>query len=458
MKIWFFFIVLLAGAAGGGYWYFYIRTSQPASPLANVRFAEVGRGPISVIVNATGQLQPVTQVDVSTQVSGTLDKINIDFNSQVKEGDILAVLNTDNLLAHVAQNRANLKRSQASVERLKVEYANAGRQAKRLTDLYEKQVISKVDYENAEMNRDSLAVQVKVSEAEVEQAQTTLRQSEIDLEHATIHSPISGVVINRAVEVGQTVAASFNSPLLFQIAKDLTQMQIRASIDEADIGRIQRSKRAGFTVDAFGGRLFDAKLDQVRLNPTVTSNVVIYTCMFLVDNREPDGSLGPLVPGLTANLSVLIDARDDAILVPSAAIRFQPKGIVASALANGGVVPAANMPSSAPDHGLNGDALVSATMSKMKSAATGPAVLWIKDGEMLRPITIQTGLNDGNNYEVLGGLLKPGDLVAVGLATSDAASNGSFSPFGGGMNAQRPGGGMGSGGNRTTAGAARGGR
>lgn len=444
MKTWILLILLLAAGGGAGYWYFYLRPVESASPIASVRFSEVSHGAISVIVNATGPLQPVTQVDVGTQVSGTLEKIFVDFNSQVKEGEVLANINTDNLAARVAQNRANLKRSQAAHDRLKVEEANAVRQSKRLTDLYEKGIVSKVDFENAEMNRDSLSVQVRVALAEIEQAQTTLQQSEIDLEHATIRSPIGGIVINRAVEVGQTVAASFNSPLLFQIAKDLTQMEIRANIDEADIGRIQRSKKATFTVDAFSGRTFEAKLDQVRLNPTVTSNVVIYTCVFLVENREPDGSQGPLLPGLTANLTILIDSRDDVILVPAAALRFQPKGIPGISNINNITPPAANVmiPSSAPVRPMNGDAMANGNGSnKSRVGLPGPGVIWIKDGDTIRSITIETGINDGNNYEVIGNILKAGDMVAIGMASADAASNtGSFSPFGGGMGGQRPGG------------------
>lgn len=441
MKTWLIILLFLAAGAGGGYWYFYLRTTEPVSPIASVRFAEVTRGPLSVIVNATGQLQPVTQVDVSTQVSGTLDKINVDFNSNVKEGDILAVLNTDNLNARVATNRANLKRSEAALKRLEVELANAERQYKRLADLYRDGVVSKVDFENSEMSRDSLAVQVKVAAAEIEQAQTTLKQSEIDLEHATIRSPIGGIVINRAVEVGQTVAASFNSPLLFQIARDLTQMEIRANIDEADIGRIQRSKRATFMVDAFAGRVFEAKLDQVRLNPTVTSNVVIYTCVFLVENREPDGGTGPLLPGLTANLSILIDDREDATLVPAAALRFQPKGIPGISNANNPQA-AGNAPSTPSSAPAGMDAMALANNSKAKAAMTS-ATIWLKDGDSLRPVFVNTGITDGNFYEVLDrGALKAGDQVAIGMASADASTGGSFSPFGGNNNRSGPAGGM----------------
>jgi HlyD family secretion protein len=325
VKRWFLVLAIVLAAAGG---YFYWQSRQNddgGSPLAGVRFGEMTRGPISVTVTATGQLQPVTQVDVGTQVSGTLQEIMVDFNSKVKAGQILARINTDNLLAKVATNRANLLRSEASKDRLIVEFKNSDRQAKRLEDLHE--IVSKADLEKAQSDRDSLDVQIRVAAAEIEQAKTTLRQSEIDLEHATITSPIDGVVINRAVEMGQTVAASFNSPLLFQIANDLGKMQIRANVDEADIGRIQRSIRAAFTVDAFPGRTFDAKLEQVRLNPTITSNVVIYTCIFSVENVERDGSLGPLLPGITANLTILVDERKDALLAPAAATRFQPKGV-----------------------------------------------------------------------------------------------------------------------------------
>lgn len=445
MKYWISFLLCLGAAGGGGYYYYTTKNTAPVSPLAAVRFAEVTRGPISVVVNATGQLQPVTQVDVGSQVSGIIEKIHVDFNSPVTTGTILAQLNTDNFAARVASNAASLKRAEASSNRLEVELANSQKQAKRLTDLYETGVVSKVDFENAIMSRDSLTVQVKVAKAEIEQAQTALKQSQIDLEHATILSPIDGVVINRAVEVGQTVAASFNSPLLFQIANDLTRMQIKANIDEADIGRIKKSKKATFSVDAFPGRVFDAQLSQVRLNPTVTSNVVIYTCIFSVENRNADGAVGPLLPGLTANLSILIDSRDDTMLVPAPALRFQPKGIpgIGSAPPVGAAMAGTAMPgtvsAAGPSASRPAQPAAGAPQGRVAAPLTGPAIVWIRAGDTLKPITVEVGMNDGNNYEIISNLLKPGDQVAVGLAQADAASGASFNPFGAPSGGQRGG-------------------
>lgn len=466
MKALLFLLLLLAAAGGGAWWWFYGQPAAEVSPLAVVRFAEATQQPISVTVNATGQIQPVTQVDVGTQVSGTLQEILVDFNSRVKAGQLLARLNTDNLMARVAQNRANLKRAEAALNRLKVEQVHAVRQAERQKDLREQGIVPQVDLENAEMTRDSLEVQIRVASAEIEQASTTLRQSEIDLEHATILSPIDGVVIQRAVEVGQTVAANFNSPLLFQIANDLTQLQIRASIDEADIGRIQRCLSATFTVDAFVGRVFPAKLEQIRLNPTVTNNVVIYTCIFRVENLEGDGKVGPLLPGLTANLTVLVDHREQALAVPAAALRFQPKGIPgvssASASPRQPSEAAASRPSDAPAPALAGDGAPQTRggpMSGGAAAGADRAVVWVRRGDTLRPVSVRTGLSDGNHVEILEVLsveetLKPGDSLAIGQASGDAGGPaGTFSPFGGmsGMGG-RGGSGMGGG-----AGGARGG-
>ncbi|MBL8694885.1 MAG: efflux RND transporter periplasmic adaptor subunit [Planctomycetes bacterium] len=458
MKALLLLLVLLAGAGGGAWWWFYGQPAAEVSPLSTIRFAEVTQQPISVTVNATGQIQPVTQVDVGTQVSGTLQEILVDFNSRVKAGQLLARLNTDNLMARVAQNRANLKRAEAALNRLKVEQVHAIRQAERQKDLREQGIVPQVDLENAEMTRDSLEVQIRVASAEIEQASTTLRQSEIDLEHATILSPIDGVVIQRAVEVGQTVAANFNSPLLFQIANDLTQLQIRASIDEADIGRIQRCLSATFTVDAFAGRVFPAKLEQIRLNPTVTNNVVIYTCIFRVENLDSDGKVGPLLPGLTANLTILVDHREQALAVPAAALRFQPKGIPgvpsASASPRQPSEAAASRPSGAP--ALAGDGAPQTRGGPMSGAAAAGAdraVVWVRRGESLRPVSVRTGLSDGNNVEILEVFsveeeLKAGDLLAIGQASGDAGGPaGTFSPFGGmsGMGG-RGGSGMGGGG------------
>jgi HlyD family secretion protein len=495
VKRWILAAIVVALAAGGYFFWQSRQNDDSASPFASLRFSEMTRGPISVTVTATGQIQPVTQVDVSTQVSGTLKEVLVDFNSKVKAGQVLARIDTDNLLAKVATNKANLLRSEAAKDRLVVEFKNSERQAKRLEDLHE--IVSKSDLEKAQSDRDSLEVQIRVAAAEIEQARTTLRQSEIDVEHATITSPIDGVVINRAVEMGQTVAASFNSPLLFQIANDLGKMQIRANVDEADIGRVQRSLRASFTVDSFPGRTFDASLEQVRLNPTITSNVVIYTCVFSVENIERDGSLGPLLPGLTANLTILVDERKDALLAPAAATRFQPKGIPGvgsgppAPSAGGAPVamaapgsPTASMPagSVASTGGASGAARVangnggngnggsentgngnggngrnggSKSRDTRRSDGPGPTLtknplsfttLWVKQPDSsIRAVQVEMGLSDGNYVEIVAGDVKAGDMVAIGQAQADQQASGSFSPFGN-MGGNR--GGMGSGGGR----------
>ncbi|MCI0651235.1 MAG: efflux RND transporter periplasmic adaptor subunit [Planctomycetes bacterium] len=405
--------LLLAGAGA----YQLLRGSN-ASPEAQVRFGKVARGTLSVTVAATGQLQPVTQVDVGTQVSGTLQEIFVDFNTRVSAGQVLARLNTDNLEARVANNHANLKRALASHERLEVERKNAARQLERLEELQGRGVVSETEFDAAQLAFDAAVAALKVSDAEIEQARTTLRQSEIDLAHATIASPIDGIVIERAVEVGQTVAASFNSPLLFRIANDLTQMQIRASIDEADIGRVQDSRSASFTVDAFPGLTFGAALESVRLNPTVSNNVVIYTCIFRVENAGEDGAPGPLLPGLTANLTILVDRREDAILAPAAALRFQPKGEIAGIAAAG-----------APRRGERvGNELDS--------------LMWARgNGGALRPVPVKAGITDGVHVEIVAGEVVPDDEVAVGQAVQDAGSTGTFSPFGGARPTRRGGGG-----------------
>ncbi len=404
----------------------FLRGAREAEPSSAVRFAEVVRGTLSVHVSATGQIQPVTQIDVGTQVSGTIESLFADYNDRVTAGQLLARLDTDNLEARVASNRANLARAEASRKRLEVELENARKQMLRLTELLSKGVVPAADSETAEANHASLAAQVEVSKAEIEQARTTLRQSEIDLDHATITSPIDGVVIQRAVEVGQTVAASFNSPLLFQIANDLGQLHIRANVDEADIGKIQRSVAATFTVDAFPGLRFRAALEQIRLNPVVTNNVVIYTCLFRVDNRHDDGSQGPLIPGLTANLTILVDHREDALLVPSAALHFVPKGLVVEE------VPAVKSPLG---NGSGEDGAVT------RSPGAEWQTVHVDAGSgALRAVRIRTGITDGVTTELVEGDLKAGASVAIGQVQSGAApTGGTLSPFGGPMSGSRGG-------------------
>ena len=366
-------VLVLGGVAAGGYLY-YEGQQQPPRYLT----VAVERGAITTTVNATGIVNAVTTVQVGTQVSGTIQKLLVDFNSPVKEGEVIAQIDPAPLATKVAQARANVasamaavqvaqattvnskaavetaqanvESAKANIEKSKVALADARRILERNKEMAGKALIAQNDLDAAQTTYDGALAQLKVSEAQLEaaagqlksaiaqqrlaaaqevaaaaqvdQAKAALQAAELDLEHTTIRAPVNGIVVSRSVDVGQTVAASLQAPVLFLIAQDLTQMQVDTNVSEADIGRVQVGQTANFTVDAYQNTTFTGRVTQVRNAPITVQNVVTYDAVVHVAN--PDLKLKP---GMTANVSFLVADRQDVIKIPTAALRFQPEGV-----------------------------------------------------------------------------------------------------------------------------------
>ncbi|HSX78256.1 MAG TPA: efflux RND transporter periplasmic adaptor subunit, partial [Candidatus Saccharimonadia bacterium] len=365
-------VLVLGGVAGGGYLY-YEGQQQPPRYLT----AAVERGAITTTVNATGIVNAVTTVQVGSQVSGTIQKLFVDFNSPVKEGEVITQIDPAPLATKVAQARANVasaaaavqvaqattvnakaavetaqanaESARANIDKSKVALADARRILERNKEMVRKSLIAQNDLDTAQATYDGAVAQLKSSEAQMEavagqvksasaqrrlaeaqelaaaaqvdQAKAALQAAELDLEHTTIRAPVNGIVVSRSVDVGQTVAASLQAPVLFLIAQDLTQMQVDTNVSEADIGRVRVGQRVTFAVDAYQNITFTGEVTQVRNAPITVQNVVTYDAVVQVAN--PDLRLKP---GMTANVSFLVAERQDVIKVPTAALRFQPEG------------------------------------------------------------------------------------------------------------------------------------
>ena len=283
--------------------------------------ATLDRGDVVEVVGATGTLQAVTTVLVGSQVSGTIQNLYADFNTQVKRGQIIVRLDPSSFEARLGQAKANLSAARANVERSRAALTDTRQKLERSQELAAQKLLPQSDLDTAKTNYDAATAQVKASEAAVSQAEASVNQAQVDLDHTIIATPIDGVVINRAVDVGQTVAASFQAPTLFIIANDLTRMQVNASIDEADIGRVQAGQDVTFRVDAFPDRSFAGRVEQVRLQPQTVQNVVSYNTIISVDNPELK-----LMPGMTATVSLIVRKSANAVRVPATAMRFRPEG------------------------------------------------------------------------------------------------------------------------------------
>jgi len=353
------FLLLLVVAAAGAAWWQWGRDA-PADGT-RYRTQAVDRGDVVQIITANGTLSPLTVVEVGTQVSGTVYKVHADFNDEVEEGQVLAELDPALLQATLKESEANLENARATLELARSNVA-------RTEALFRKNLAPDSDLDQARERVKVGQAQVKIAEAKVERDRTNLR-------YAVIRSPIGGVVINRAVNVGQTVAASFQTPTLFQIAQDLRRMQIDTSVAEADIGSLSPAFPVSFTVDAFPAQRFDGRIREVRLNPTIQANVVTYNVVVEADN--PDGNL---LPGMTAHVTIQVAERKDVLRVPNAALSYRPKEKDEDE-------PAAK-------------------------ARRGTRVHLLEAGAPVA-VPVRTGITDGSHTEVLEGALEPGDPVIV---------------------------------------------
>ena len=313
--------LLLALVAGGG-WYWW-STRQAVAP--SYRTAKIERGSITAAISSTGTLNPVTSVQVGTQVSGQIQQLFVDFNSPVKKGELIARIDPETFQYRVRQAEADLESSRSGVGRAQVAQVIADRDLKRTNELVARNFVSPAELDRAQSTFDLAAAEVRTARAVVEQRAAQVATARVDLSRTEIRAPVDGVVIKRSVDVGQTVAASLQAPELFVIAKDLRDMQVDTSIDEADIGRVRVGQRVTFTVDAFPGRQFAGEVRTVRKAAQSVQNVVTYIAIVSANNER-----GELLPGMTANVRIVTDTREAVLKAPNAALRFRPPGEGAS--------------------------------------------------------------------------------------------------------------------------------
>lgn len=400
--------LLIAAAcllALGGYYAW--QKQAAASPEQRYKTHTLAKGDVIQTVSANGTLNPVTLVSVGTQVSGTVKKLHVDFNDQVKAGQILAELDDAIYSAQVRQSDAGMASAQAS---LQLARANEGR----MKSLFQQEYVSRQELDQTVQARESAEAQARLARAQND-------RDRANLGYSVIRSPVSGVVVDRSIDVGQTVAASFQTPTLFKIAQDLTQMQIYTTFAEADIGAIRVDQPVRFNVDAFPNRSFRGKVKQIRLNPTTQQNVVTYNVVVAVENLEQT-----LLPGMTAYVSIVVAQKKDVLLVPNTALRFKPgdgeKPEKGSDKSNPDAAKSANGGRPGGQPGAGGD-------RREKRRDAGSGTVYVLDGDQLKPVKMNTGITDARFTEVAGGELKEGDRVITGENLPNASPAASSSTF-----------------------------
>lgn len=374
-------IVVIIAIAGGIFWFISNRKEE-----IQYKSSDVVRSDLRSVVQATGTLDAVETVDVGTQISGTVKEVYIDYNSVVKKGDLIAEIDSATQQADVEQAQSNLLAANADLMNTQAVLVNAKKNLARTRELSKRDLIAVVDVDTDEKSAITAAAQVAASKAKIGQYRALLRKSQINFGYTKIYSPVDGVVIAKNVDKGQTVAASYQTPSIAEIARDLKQMQVEVNVDEADIGSVKEGQSAEFTVDAHPTDSFKGKVTQVRLSPSTTDNVVTYVVIVKVANND-----GLLMPGMTANVSLIVEERNDVLIVPNSAFRFKPIDLDA-APANQGF----------PGQGKQNIA-----------KATAPVVYKLEKKKPLK-IEVKKGISDGQNTEILSGL-KEGDKVITGI-------------------------------------------
>ena len=411
---WILVLFIIGAVIAAGLWYF--KRGNGGAP--EYQTTKVTRGDLIQTVTATGILNPVVNVTVGSQVSGRISKLYVDYNSTVRSNQVIAEIDPANYNAALLQATADLANAQANLELQQVQF-------KRTSELYTNKLVSGSDYDTAVASLHQAESTVKIKQA-------SLNNAQVNLAYCKILSPVDGVVISRAVELGQTVASSFNTPTLFQIANDLTKMQIDTAVDEADIGGIKEGQNVDFTVDAYPNRTFQGVVIQVRNAPTTLNNVVTYDTVIGVTNSDYS-----LKPGMTASVTIMVAEHHDALEIPNSALRFKPVDMS---------VVLTEPPSAAGADGTNGSAGTRPDAQKRgrggrggrasgEKAALHTVYVLANDAAgkdvKLRAVEIKAGITDNINTEVLSGL-KEGDQVVTGLAvpglSSELGANNPFAP------------------------------
>lgn len=396
--LWVTLILLLLSGLGAWAWVAFAQAS------GEVRYetAELTRGEVIVTVTATGSVQPTTQVDVSSELSGALAEVTVDFNDRVEVGQVLARLDDTNLADLVLTARAQLQAAEASQKQAEASAREAAANHDSQAELDKRGQSTRLKMIASEVARDRALAMVDGAKAEVALAKARLSEAETELQKATIRSPIAGVVLNRTAEPGQIVAASLNAPVLFTLAEDLARMELRVDVDEADIGRVAVGNEARFTVDAYPDRSFPATITTVRYAPETTEGVVSYKAILSVDNSE-----GLLRPGMTATATISVTVQKDALRVPNAALRYEPPQ------------------EAGQDSGSSGRGLLGLIMPRRSSgptltrgAADGQSV-WLLQAGVPTEVPVQTGDTDGKLTAIVAESLSEGDMVIIDQTTGD---------------------------------------
>ena len=347
------------------------------------------RSDLRSTIQATGTLNPVETVDVGTQISGTIKELYFDYNSRVKQGQLIAIMDSATQSAEVAQAQATVASAQADVLNAQAALDVAAKDLARTRELAKRDLIAKADVDADTSTWLKAKANLAAAEAKVAQYRATLEKSRINLNYTRIYSPVDGVVVAKNVEEGQTVAASYQTPSIAEIARDLTQMQVEVNVDEADIGGVHEGQPATFNVDTYPTLNFEGKVTQVRLSPETTDNVVTYTVIVKVQN--PDGKL---LPGMTANVSLILENRDDVLVVPNSAFRFKPS--------NGQSSGEMGPPGPGGGHKQN------------VAEVTKPALYTLDKKKKPVKIEVEKGITDGQNTEIISGV-EEGERVITGI-------------------------------------------
>jgi len=444
IKRWIPRIIALALVAGGAVFLWVKKPWVKADKPISYQTVAVSKGNIAAQVTANGTLSARGTVQVGAQVSGRVVEIHADFNDQVTKGQIIAKLDEQVLKAQITSASASVALASANVSKAQVTVSDAERQYKRQKTLQDQQLVAGATVESAEVAYDTAKAALVAAKAQLAQAQAQLAQTKLNLSYATIYSPVDGVVLSRAVDVGQTVAASLSAPVLFTIAEDLARMQINTAVSEADVGRLKDGMEATFSVDAFPGKTFKGVVRQVRNAPTTTQGVVTYDAVIDVDN--PDKSLRP---GMTANVTFVLAQVADAIKIPNAALRFKPTRDQMMAMRGGDAGGRGSGMGRRRDGGGSGGGSGSAGMTGSGSAGGGsprPDVAGGASGGRMRDfgdkkpvwklvagkpqmVLVKPGLTDGSTTEMLDGELQPGDELiteVTGVKATNTRRTGAF--------------------------------
>jgi HlyD family secretion protein len=414
-RIWTIVVAVALLAAGVAAWRLGSGSSKPKFQFDT---AKVEKGKIVAKVTATGTLSAIVTVQVGSQVSGRIAALYADFNSPVKKGQLVAKIDPALFQAAVDQAKANYLAAQGNLAKAQAQALDAGRQYKRQKELAARQLNAQADVDTAQANADAANASVKAAEGTVAQTKAALNSAEVNLAYTNIISPTNGTVISRSVDVGQTVAASFQAPTIFVIAEDLEKMQVDTSVAEADVGRLKAGMAASFTVDAYPSEVFRGVVRQVRNNPQTVQNVVTYDAVIDVSNPELK-----LKPGMTANVTFVYAEKDDVLKVPNAALRFKPPPPLLAELGRGGGASGGATGATGPT-GSTGPAQPSGGGGRGGGAggrgaeAPDRRTVWTYQDEKPAPVRIRTGISDGSWTEVVEGNLTPGEVVITDVLGS----------------------------------------